>query len=85
VIEIATVNRNTEVSDYWDKKYYETKTFTCNVVDVERTSHIVKGLGIENIMFECEADRFIIDHSPDTMYDYPDSNVRIEVYDGYNE
>lgn len=84
MIEIGTINRNTDVDEYWDEEYYETETFVDPVTDTERTSHLVNDT-IENIIESCEAERFIVNQYPETIYDHPESDTKIEVYDGYNE
>jgi hypothetical protein len=84
VIEIGTIDRQSDVDKYWDDEYYKTETFVDTVTDTERTSYLVDDT-IENIIKNCEAERFVVNQSPETIYDHPESNAKVEVYDGYNE
>lgn len=84
MIQIGTVNTNTDPSDYWDETFFETVEFECSVMDTTRDAHITEER-LTDVMSEADYDTFIVDHNPELMYDHPDAAVRIEAYDGYNE
>jgi hypothetical protein len=89
MIELSTVSSRTDVSDYWDEELYHIAEYVDDVMDKERESYIANIDSVEELINKACADRFIIDCITDkdmpTMYDHPDVDIKIIVYDGYNE
>lgn len=83
MIQIDTVNRRTDPSDYWED--FDTKDFMCKTMGSERTAYIARSDSVEDVMKQADAKTFIVKKDPNLMYDHPDADVKVSVYDGYNE
>lgn len=88
MIQLDTVSSRTDVSDYWDETLFSEETYTVKCMDnVEKSAYVVsdKHTVVEDVLNECDSNRFVVVYGPDTIYDHPDAHVKVSVYDGYNE
>jgi hypothetical protein len=85
MIQISTVNRSTDPSDYWSGDFFRTVEFEDNTMGKGRTAHVARTESVENVIESAEHDNFIVTTEPELMYDHPNADTKVEVYDGYNE
>lgn len=85
MIQISTVNMRSDPSDYWDEDFFRTVEFEDNTMGKEREVCIAFTESVEECMDTVDYDSFIVDTNPQLMYNHPNADVRVEIYDGYNE
>jgi hypothetical protein len=85
MIQIGTVSTRTDPSDYWPDDFFRTVEFEDNTMGKERTAHVARTESVEEAIEATERDSFIVTTKPETMYDHPNADAKVEVYDGYNE
>lgn len=85
MIQIGTVSTRTDVLEYWPADFFRTVYFEDDTMGKERTAHIARTESIKTAIERADYHSFIIEENPETMYDHPNTEVRVDVYDGYNE
>lgn len=85
MIQIGTVSTRTDPADYWGEDFFHTVEFEDNTMGKEREIYVALTESVEDCIDTADHDNFIVDTNPQLMYDHPNANIRVEVYDGYNE
>lgn len=85
MIQIGTVSRRTDPADYWSEDFFHVVEFEDDTMGKEREVCAAFTESVEDCLNAADADTFIVNENPQTMYDHSNADVRIDVYDGYNE
>jgi len=85
MIQIGTVSRRTDPSDYWPDDFFHTVEFEDSTMGEERTACVAHAESVGSVIEAADCGSFIVTTKPETMYDHPNADARVEIYDGYNE